>query len=393
MAARLHPTDVPKMIRATRHTLNRHALPLALLGGAGVAWHNWRMWQRDRAMLANLPPPPSIPPLNTWGALPLVSVLVAAWHEADLIEQHIQSFLALRYPHKELVLCAGGSDGTYQIAHRHASEQVIVLEQHPGEGKQRALTRSLPHIHGSIIYLTDADCLLNDAACERLLYALVVAGEQAATGSTHPLAQQQRHPFVVAQAASQHYAALRQPTYCDGLLGRNAALTRDLLLRSGGLHAPAPSGTDYVLAKHVLRTGARIRYLPDSQIATHYPTSIPAYIRQQRRWLRNLLLLGHRYHDPHYVRHALLTGTLGTLLLALPLLAVLLRGIGWAGWLVGWLAGVAARVRYIAVWRATHPTQDGARLSLAPVPVMLADWIAWHLALRDALVDWRRQQW
>ena len=67
--------------------------------------------------------------------LPKVSVLVAAWNEADIIREHIQSFLGLHYPNKELILCAGGEDGTYRIAREQGHTKVKVLEQQRGEGK------------------------------------------------------------------------------------------------------------------------------------------------------------------------------------------------------------------------------------------------------------------
>ncbi|NJK33015.1 MAG: glycosyltransferase [Deltaproteobacteria bacterium] len=87
-------------------------------------------------------------------------MLVAAWHEADHIGAHIAAFQALRYPNKELILCAGGADGTCAIAQGCANESIHILEQMPGEGKQRALRRCYAAASGELIYLTDADCLL-----------------------------------------------------------------------------------------------------------------------------------------------------------------------------------------------------------------------------------------
>ena len=52
-----------------------------------------------------------------------VSVLVAAWNEARLLREHIESFLRLSYPDRELVLCAGGTDGTLEIAHECAGRR------------------------------------------------------------------------------------------------------------------------------------------------------------------------------------------------------------------------------------------------------------------------------
>ena len=93
---------------------------------------------------------------------------------------------ATRIAYKELILCAGGPDGTYHLAKTFTSAQVLVFEQKPGEGKQRALQRCFEQSHGVVIFLTDADCLLEDRVFERTLYPLVVEGKDAATGTWRP---------------------------------------------------------------------------------------------------------------------------------------------------------------------------------------------------------------
>jgi cellulose synthase/poly-beta-1,6-N-acetylglucosamine synthase-like glycosyltransferase len=91
---------------------------------------------------------------------PRVSFLVPAWNEAQHIQACLGSILALRYPEKELVVCAGGEDGSYTLAKRFEGPEVIVLKQQPGEGKQCALRRCFANSTGEIIFLTDADCLV-----------------------------------------------------------------------------------------------------------------------------------------------------------------------------------------------------------------------------------------
>ena len=95
--------------------------------------------------------PEPVAPFADWPAVPKVSVLVAAWNEADNIDQLVESFNALSYPNRELVLCAGGADDTYGRAGRWSGPRVKVDEQRPGEGKQAALRRTLPKADGEIV--------------------------------------------------------------------------------------------------------------------------------------------------------------------------------------------------------------------------------------------------
>ena len=163
---------------------------VALAGGvAALVAYNLRQWRRDRALAVALRTAreDSRPAV---AVTPRVTVLVAAWNEADLIERHVESVLALRYPNLEYVLCAGGTDDTYRLASRYERPGVVVLEQRPGEGKQAALRRGLQHASGDVIFLTDADCLLDDDSFERTVAPIVAGEAEATSGGSRPLTAQ-----------------------------------------------------------------------------------------------------------------------------------------------------------------------------------------------------------
>lgn len=320
-----------------------------VVGGlTAVVAYNWRRWGQDKAKLAEVSVTEALPALEAWRARPLVSVLVAAWNEADIVERHVESFMGLRYPNKELVLCAGGEDGTYGLAERYKGARVKVLEQLAGEGKQRALARAFPVTRGEIIFLTDADCLLSDEAFERTVYPIAIGLEQVCTGGSRPLPEQLENPFVFSQAANQIYSSFRKTDYVRGLLGRNSAVERDLLELSQGLSVPASSGTDYVLAKMLLRTGARIRHDPHSQVATRYPSTRSGYIGQQRRWLHNVAYHGRRFEAADEVNASYRTSLVGLVMLLLPLTGFLFRPSLLVVWSVLVVQALLARVRYLA---------------------------------------------
>ena len=373
--------------------LSRLALPLTLLGLAGVVAHNWRLWQRDRAMVAQREPPTPLPPLSAWASLPLVTILVAAWNEADLIAAHIERVLGLRYPHKQLVLCAGGTDQTYQIAQRYAGEQVQVLEQHAGEGKQAALERGLALAHGTLIYFTDADCLLDDETFERLIYVLACEGEQAATGASMPLPEQQTNSFVQQQWAPPSYIhGSNRDDYDQGLLGRNCAVTKEWVVQAWQPRRRIVSGTDYYLALRLRQAGVAIRRVPASVIATRFPTSVPAYVRQQRRWLRNVVQLGFAYGAPAEAARVMQTTAVGIMMLALPLGAVRWRVAGGV-WVILLTHALLARLRYLWVLRATARVPIRQTTYLLLLPMLGLDWVIWSRAALDFGLHPTRWQW
>lgn len=372
---------------------NRHAGKLLLLGLAGVAVHNWRQWQRDRTLLARQPEPEPLPPPDSGTDLPPVSVLVAAWNEGDMIEGHIESFLRLRYPHKELVLCAGGDDGTYDLAEAYAADGMIVIRQEAGEGKQRALRRCLDRATGEIIFLTDADCLLADNPFERTLEPILQGCEYVTTGDHRPLDRQLTNSLAVYQWFVNRYLAAQAVDHIGGLKGANCAIHRDALERVGAFRDDVPIGTDYHLAKKLLDAGYRIRYVHDSEVQTEYPDDIIGYRSEHSRWTRNIIGHSLRFKEHRTMLAGLLTVSTGTLMFALPLSFALIGRLGPLLWFLLYIHAYLSRIRYTVFGRS----RTGRKL-MGPNPVELIAFIwldifTWASVVVDLLVPKRRGRW
>jgi GT2 family glycosyltransferase len=374
----------------SRRLVDRQAGALLLSGLIGVLIHNWRLWQRDRTLGQDLADPPAPPALSR---TPLVSVLVAAWNERDHIDAHIRSFLALRYPQIELILCAGGDDDTRARAQRYADQRIIVLEQRPGEGKQRALARCFTRARGELIYLTDADCRYDDAALARLLAPLIDEGEQAATGRSRPLDAQMRHALPRYIWAADVASSARSSRYSDGLLGRNAAVTRQAIERIGGLDFVARTGTDYQLARRLLRRGIAIRFVGASVVASEYPATLGVYRRKQSRWLRNLLIHGAADGARADVRRTLQTIATGAVMTLAPLLSLAAGRVVLVVWSLLLAQAVCAKLRAIRLSAQLYRQRTPRRLLLKLVPLTLADFVIWALPALDMLDQRRRARW
>src|SRR5687768_4395368 len=134
-------------------------LPAAALLAA-IAYNAWR-WRRDQVAAEGFRSRSPAGSSST-APVPRLSILVAAWNEAGNLDRHVRSVLSLSFPDRQLVLCAGGTDGTYERALRYAGPDVTVLRQVEGEGKQSALRHCLEAAEGDIVILTDADCFVDD---------------------------------------------------------------------------------------------------------------------------------------------------------------------------------------------------------------------------------------
>lgn len=269
----------PNGERGSRYPVIYLALVAALL-----IYHGWR-WVRAEPL-----PEAAETPGGPAADAPLVSFLVPAWNAADDVAGFVEAFLELGYPHKELILCVGGRDGGFKVAQSFRGDGVKVLEQRPGEGKQRALAKSFLESRGRVIYLTDIDCRLDTASVWRVLEPIIGGREAVVTGLSHPLAYQREVGAVLVHWAVERKAAGLRARPVDGLLGRNCAVTREAVKAIGAFTHEAPTGTDYRMAQRLQAQGYRIWFEPASDVPTAFAWPWAVYVRKQARWLRNVIL-------------------------------------------------------------------------------------------------------
>lgn len=370
---------------------SRRAGFLFLMALAGVLWHNRRLWEQNRITLSERCLQP-LPAWERWPTPPFVTVLVAAWNEKENLGAHLQSFLNVCYPHKELILCVGGEDGSYQQAKEWAGKQITVLEQQPGEGKYRALKRALPHAKGTVIYLTDADCILNSESFEQLLYPIASGQETITTGLFKPFRHQQSNPFVRYQWAMRQYAqATRSYHYLNQLAGANCMLQRSVV-EAGWQVDEIAIAEDLYLGLQAVKAGHRILQVRHSVVETEFPESYPQYMAQQTRWLRGLLLFGAQMNELSHVRHVLRTAFIGLILLIMPLMSLIFGKIGYMGWLLSWSATAVARVRYMWVLNETEQPHVSP-FSSALLTIMLTDFVIWSRVLFEMLREESKNRW
>lgn len=103
--------------------------------------------------------PPQVPPLATED-LPNLSLLIAAYNEAAVIEGRILNALQMDYPPEklEIVVASDGSDdATFAIVERYADRGVRLLHHPQRRGKAATLNAAVPELKGDIILLSDAN--------------------------------------------------------------------------------------------------------------------------------------------------------------------------------------------------------------------------------------------
>jgi cellulose synthase/poly-beta-1,6-N-acetylglucosamine synthase-like glycosyltransferase len=314
--------------------------------------------------------------------LPKVSILTAAWNEEQFIRKHIENVLSLQYPDKEYILCAGGEDNTREIASKYIGKGVRLIEQIPGEGKQKALRKCFAEASGEIIFLIDADCVISNDDFLLILAPIIVQGESAATAlSPSPLSYQISNPFVIYQYSLNFLNRLRSPQYIGGLSGASCAVRRDVLQAINGFGISAPTGTDYTLARQLVTNQHKIRAVPESSFQTVYHEKFGDYIRQKSRWLRNLFLIGIETQDWHHTFLSALTFITGFVGFTLPIFAIFWGELFLALW--GGLYFYALSNRLMSLRLLTDYGQLNSLATIAFAPFCII--IDWFVMVRSAI--------
>jgi len=381
-------------LQSLYHRANHNFGKILLFGLLGVSISNLYQWIRyrkfnQRKILLN-----GLDTLDEWPDRPKVSVLVAAWNEADIIKQHIRSFLCLRYPNKELIICAGGIDETYTIAHQFSSANVIVLLQRPGQGKQGALNSCFSKCSGEIIYLTDADCILDDQSFEQVIYPIACGEESACSGGSQPLKGSMKQPFVTLQAASDFFQFTNphRPQYYPGMLGRNCALDRNAIHSVGDFSTSAPTGTDYILAMELNQKKIRVRQIRNSFIRSEYPNNPKEYFFQKHRWHRNVLFYSLKYRNLRELARSFSLSVIALTMLLIPGLSLLLGQLLLIPWICLLLNGFLSRKRYLHILSTSNYCRDPVP-SLDILYSLFLDFGAWSLAILDLFFPSLRHTW
>ena len=202
---------------------------------------------------------------------PSVSLLVAAYNEADVIESKIRNALALDYPAARLdiaIACDGPTDGTTAIAQHVASEigqgRVHVFAYPRNRGKLYALNDTVPQLTGDIVAFSDASSMLAPDALRTLVANFadehvgavsgvyrVLRGEDAALGKQEDFYWKYETYLKLAEAD------------VGSILGCHGSL---YAIRRALYPFPKPGtiNDDYVIPMRILSQGYRVAYEPNA---------------------------------------------------------------------------------------------------------------------------------
>src|SRR5438876_514639 len=92
--------------------------------------------------------------------LPPLSLVIAAYNEAEMVKARLENALLMDYPagKLEIIIASDGStDGTDEIVKSFAHRNVRLLRYEPRRGKAAVLNDAIPSARGQVVMLSDAN--------------------------------------------------------------------------------------------------------------------------------------------------------------------------------------------------------------------------------------------
>jgi cellulose synthase/poly-beta-1,6-N-acetylglucosamine synthase-like glycosyltransferase len=197
---------------------------------------------------------------------PTVTVLIAAYNEAEYIGATVQNKLDQNYPKEKLqiiVVSDESSDGTDDIVRQFADRGVQLLRLEGREGKAAALNEAVRHAVGEVIVFSDANSLFDPDAIRLMVENFADDDVGYVTGSLGFLSEGVSLSGSGVNAYMRYENLLRQAeTNLGSIIGVNGgvgAIRRELYVDT-----PPQLITDFVLSLTVMARGHRVVF--DSRV-------------------------------------------------------------------------------------------------------------------------------
>jgi cellulose synthase/poly-beta-1,6-N-acetylglucosamine synthase-like glycosyltransferase len=224
-------------------------------------------------------------PLDRDRQTPMVSLLVAAYNEGDVIEAKVRNALAMDYPadRLEIVVASDGSrDATAEIVGQFTDDPRVRLFNYPeNRGKLHVLNDTIPHLRGQIVAFSDASSMLAPDALRRLL-AHFADSHVGAVSGVYQLTEQDQAVHGMPEALYWRYETFLklQETALGSILGCHGSL---YAIRKDLYPFPDPRtiNDDYTIPLRILQRGYRIAYEP-AAVATEPAKEMSGFSRRVR---------------------------------------------------------------------------------------------------------------
>jgi poly-beta-1,6-N-acetyl-D-glucosamine synthase len=219
------------------------------------------------------------------GALPSVTLLVAAYNEEAVIARKLENALALDYPEDRLqILVAddGSTDRTAEIVRGYVRYGVASNRGPERRGKMAAINRAMGDARGEVVVFSDASILYDRASLRDLVAPFSDPHVGAVIGARHILGGD--GALGASEGLYWKYENFLKEQ--ETRLGSTTGISGDILAIRRNLFEPPPDyviNDDFYMAMKVMRRGYRVVYEPQARAYDRVSASAQEEVERRAR--------------------------------------------------------------------------------------------------------------
>lgn len=229
---------------------------------------------------------------------PAITILIAAYNEAESIVETLASIDAQNYPGKMdvIVIDDGSSDGTPELVAEMVGryEWLSLMRMPKNGGKAKALNHGLVAAKASLVITVDADSYLYQSALQSIVerYFEDPRNTRAVAGTV--LVRNSRTSWITAAQEWDYFHGISaikrvQSLFQGTLVAQGAFSLYDRATLRAIKGWPDCVGEDIVLTWAILKEGYRIGHSEQAYLFTNAPSTLLQFVRQRQRWSRGMI--------------------------------------------------------------------------------------------------------
>lgn len=198
--------------------------------------------------------------------LPQITVLVACYNEADILEQKIQNTARLDYPVDKRnfwFVTDGSTDNSQEIVRKHPD--FTVFHENARKGKNAAVNRVMQQVKTPVVVFCDANTMLNREALKLLVRHFKDPRVGAVAGEKRVMQGDSENAAASGEGAYWKYESLLKKW--DSQFNTVVGAAGELLAVRTELYEEVPPGVfieDFRLSMNIAKAGYRVVYEPDA---------------------------------------------------------------------------------------------------------------------------------
>lgn len=243
---------------------------------------------------------PSKPLCYDFDEMPSCTLIVAAYNEADYMDEKIKNTLALRYPEgklKFIFVTDGSTDDTPEIV--RAYPEIKLLHDNARRGKISAVHRAIKQVDTALLVFTDANTFLNPDAMLLLCRHYKDPNVGAIAGEKRVMIEDAADATAGEGIYWKYESKLKA---WDSELYSVVGAAGELFSIQHDLYEPVPSNSvldDFMISMRIAEKGYKIVYEPEAYAQERSSANIAEELKRKVRiaaggiqsiiWLRKLL--------------------------------------------------------------------------------------------------------